>query len=159
MNPLVFLLGGLALLVSSVTFAALNKRAAHAENPYDDSAPALDLGEALWSLRHADALYRAGLETGRAVPKGADPDSLAEGLSRTGLGRVHAKRTARRVEFAVERGLMQGAPTVDEPLCYFTLGVLQGALEASIGRPVRVTEERCHGTGAAACLFTAEVAA
>lgn len=158
-NPIVFLLGGLALLVSTATIALLNRQATQTENPYDDVTDNLDLSEVMWGIRHADTLYRTGVDTGREFPRGMSVDDLAASLSRTGLGHFRAKPTARRLEFTVEKGYMQGAQSVDEPLCYFTLGILQGALESSTGEHVRVTEETCHGTGGAACVFTAEAVA
>lgn len=154
LNPLVFLLGGLALLVSTLTIAALNRRAVQTDNPYDEPTEERDLGAVITAIRHADALYRAGLEVGRDYPE-PTPERVARSLARVGLGEFHVQRSARRVEFQVTGGPHEGVPQVGEPLCYFTLGVLRGAFSRQGYGPV--LEEACHGTGGASCVFSMEV--
>jgi len=41
----------------------------------------------------------------------------------------------------------------DEPICYVTLGIIQGALFWAVGREVDVEEVACKATGAPACEF------
>lgn len=155
LNPLVFLLGGLALLVSTLTIAFLNRRSVVTDNPYDTPHESKDLGQALRAIRHGDALYRAGLELGQEYPS-PTPERVAESIKRLGLGDVEIQRMARRVELTIRDGPLVGAPQVDEPLCYFTLGLLRGAFKDRQGI-TRVVEEACHGTGAPHCVFSMEV--
>lgn len=150
-----FLLGGIALLVSTLTIALLNRKAVHAENPYDEEQRSLSIGYALAALRHADALYRAGLDEGRRFPR-ATPERVGESLERLGLGDVKLRRSAKRVDFHVHESPSAGVPQVGEPLCHFTLGILRGAFEqdANFGN---VVEEACHGLGSPECVFSMEV--
>lgn len=156
LNPLVFLLGGLALLVSTLTIAVLNRRTVETENPYDEPTRTLDLAWAMGAIRHADQLYRAGLEQGRDFPE-PTPERVAESLRHLGLAHeVRVRKSAKRVDFHVLESPSAGTPQVGEPLCHFTLGLLRGAFGKTPGF-VSVTEEACHGTGSPECIFSMEV--
>lgn len=155
LNPLVFLLGGLALLVSTLTIAVLNRRTVETENPYDEPTRSLDLAWAMSAIRHADQLYRAGLEKGRAFPH-PTPERVAESMENLGLGEVRVRESAKRVDFHVLESPATGTPQVEEPLCHFTLGLLRGAFGKASGYG-DVEEEACHGTGSPECVFSMEV--
>lgn len=151
LNPLVFLLAGVGLLVATLTIAILNKKSFRTENPYDEVTKRGTLADALFALRNADTLYRAGVETGERLAE-PSPPVIASALTGAGLGAVEVVSGKKRLEFVVRNGPNAGSPQVDEPLCYFTLGILRGAL-----RTRNVHEEMCHGTGSPYCLFRAEV--
>lgn len=156
-NPLVILVAGVGCLGAIILLMILNRRTGSADNPYDDTAPPLLLADAIHQIRHADALYWQGLELGRKVPRGRAEDVM-RGLSRLGIGRFDLHRgSPRRMEVHVTEGPLKGAPGVDEPLCYFTLGLLTGVFETYTGREVFVREESCYGTGNPECVFNVEV--
>jgi len=45
----------------------------------------------------------------------------------------------------------------DEPICYVTLGLIQGALFWATGIEVNVTEMNCRAMGAPACEFKIKI--
>ncbi|HWG89897.1 MAG TPA: V4R domain-containing protein [Candidatus Thermoplasmatota archaeon] len=156
-NPLVILVAGLGCLGGVILVLLLNRKAGTTENPYDTPPEQLLLADALHQVRHSEALYYQGLELGRKLPRGRAEDVM-RGLSRLGLGRFQLQgHSPRRMEVRVTEGPLKGAPGVDEPLCYFTLGLLTGVFETYSGREVFVREESCYGTGHPECIFNVEV--
>jgi hypothetical protein len=156
-DPLLFLVGGLGLLLASLVIVGLNRSSARADNPYDDREASLNLDAALWSIRHADVQYHDGLALGRRLPARSAED-LQRGLNRLGIGEFEIVPAGkRRHEVHVREGPFAGSPAVEEPLCFLTLGILRGAFENVLKRDVRVEEERCAGTGSGECVFNVEV--
>ncbi len=52
-----------------------------------------------------------------------------------------------------ESATATGIPVIDEPVCYFTAGMLSGLAEAVLGETVYVSERSCWGLGASYCEF------
>ncbi len=159
-NPVFILAGGVALLGGTLAIAAMNKRHMEVASPYDVIATTLNLGDVLWAIRNSDALYKAGQELGRELTIGVERGNMDRALAAMntlGIGKFSLETTKRRSCVVVEGGAWQGAPSVDEPLCYMTLGVVRTVVAHVMGGDVRVTEESCHGTGAAQCSFKLEM--
>jgi len=156
-NPLAILVAGLGTLSALLFVVLTNRRGSNPANPYDDPSVRLRLVDAVHQLRHADALYHQGVELGRKLPRGRAEDVM-RGLSRLGIGRFELQRgSPRRMQITVTEGPLKGVPGVDEPLCYFTLGLLTGIFETYTGKEVFVREESCYGTGHPGCVFNVEV--
>lgn len=156
-DPLIILVAGLGALGALLVVLLTRDRGSDVANPYDTQSTRLPLADVVHQIRHSEALYHQGVEFGRKLPRGRAED-IMRGLSRLGIGRFHLLRgSPRRMDVHVSEGPLKGAPGVDEPLCYFTLGLLTGAFETYTGREVLVREESCHGTGHPECVFNVEV--
>jgi predicted hydrocarbon binding protein/voltage-gated potassium channel Kch len=72
-----------------------------------------------------------------------------------GLGSVRVvecSESAARLE-ETRCSTCQGMPNVGKPVCHLERGVLNGAVEASLGRTVRTRETKCWGLGDHVCEF------
>jgi predicted hydrocarbon binding protein len=86
-------------------------------------------------------------------------ERLAPLWGAAGLGSVRVvecTESAARLE-ELRCATCQGMPNVGRPVCHLERGVLNGALEAALGRTVRTRETKCWGLGDQVCEF--EIAA
>ncbi len=159
-NPLFILIGGFAVLGGTLAVSAMNRKELDGDSPYDAPPRTLSIAEVVWAIRHADALYKGGQAIGRELTIGIEPgniDQALDALNSVGVGEFRLEGERTRNEIHVRGGPWQGAPTVDESLCYLTLGLIRSVFTRVLGADVRVVEDHCHGTGAAECVFTMEI--
>lgn len=83
--------------------------------------------------------------------------ALAETFNKTSDQVVRMEEETERFLYSVERCPVCWRRTADEPVCHFTLGLLQEAMFwATRGQNIRVEEVACIAAGDAACRFSVD---
>ncbi len=118
----------------------------------------LRIGRGLWQkmVEQASLLEKAELQIARRLPVPARRRRVLEFVAEHlrdpgGSSSVHLLDVDLLL---VDRsGAAACGQTDDEPICYVTLGMIQGALYWAAGREADVEEVACKATGAPACEF------